>query len=114
MSLFDTQNEFPVGKYPANWELIARTVKDEELWRCERCQHVHDTASGHMLTVHHLVYDKYLCERWNLAALCQKCHLKMQGRLNMSQMFMFDIIEPSEWFKKHLKGYLDWCERKKR
>lgn len=113
MSLFDTYKQFPGGEYPENWKEISGAVKDEVGWRCERCQHVHDPASGYTLTVHHLVYDKNLCERWNLAALCQECHLKVQGRANMFQTFMFESIPPFDWFKPHLDGFLEWCERRK-
>ena len=114
MSLFDTQNEVPVGKYPASWKLISRTVKEEAEWRCERCQHVHGPAAGYTLTVHHLIPEKFLSERWNLASLCQRCHLRMHGRrIDLYQTFMFNIIPPSEWFIPHLTGFLNWYERKK-
>ncbi|GAH88897.1 unnamed protein product, partial [marine sediment metagenome] len=33
-----------------------------------------------MLTVHHLDGNKANCEDWNLAALCQRCHLR-KGRI---------------------------------
>ena len=114
MSLFDTEDEFRVGKYPANWKLISRTVKDDVGWRCERCQHVHDPAGGYTLTVHHLVNDTYLSLRWNLAGLCQRCHMEMHGRrVNLYQTFMFSIIPASEWFIPHLAGFLEWYERTK-
>lgn len=93
-------------EYPENWKETADLVKGEAGWCCERCKHVHDRASGHVLTVHHLDGNKWNCERWNLAALCQRCHLAIQGRIIMHQLFMQEILDVSEWFKPHLAGYL--------
>jgi 5-methylcytosine-specific restriction endonuclease McrA len=92
--------------YPRDWSEIAWRIKETAGWRCERCQHVHDLASGHVLTVHHLDGNKANCAEWNLAALCQRCHLKIQARVNMNQLFMEPIFPVSEWFKPHLAGYL--------
>lgn len=58
--------------------------------------------------MHHLVPDKSLCEEWNLAVLCQRCHLHIQAKVDMFQNYMY---EHSEWFKPHLKGFLAWRER---
>ena len=58
-----------------------------------------------ILTVHHLDGNKMNCESWNLAALCQKCHLTIQGRVKMDQMFFAELLDVSEWFKPHLEGY---------
>src|SRR5262245_6663119 len=44
-------------------------------------------ARWRILTVHHLTGDKADCRWWNLAALCQRCHLSVQGRVNMAQVF---------------------------
>ena len=75
-------------------------------WKCERCQHPHEVLTGHVLTVHHLDGDKCNCADWNLAALCQRCHLRIQGRVRMDQMFFGEILDVAEWFKPHLQGYL--------
>jgi len=63
-------------------------------------------AHWRILTVHHLDGNKRNCEKWNLAALCQKCHLHIQGKVKMDQMFFAELLDVSEWFKPHLKGYL--------
>lgn len=55
-----------------------------------------------MLTVHHLDLDKANCRWWNLAALCQRCHLSVQARVVMERPWMF---EHSEWFKPYVAGY---------
>jgi hypothetical protein len=54
-----------------------------------------------VLTVHHLDGDKANCRWWNLAALCQVCHLSIQGRVEMGRRWMF---EHSEWFKPYVAG----------
>jgi hypothetical protein len=99
-------NNYPPNDYPRNWKDIATAVKDAAGWKCERCEHPHDVATFHVLTVHHLDGNKANCAKWNLAALCQRCHLTIQGRIRMGQMFMREILPVSEWFKPHLEGYL--------
>ena len=92
--------------YPRDWPQIARRVKDEAGWRCKRCLHPHDRPSGHVLTVHHLDGVKSNCADYNLAALCQRCHLKIQARVKMDQLFFTTVLDVSDWFKPHLAGYL--------
>lgn len=91
-----------IGEYPADWAEIATRVKDEAGWKCVRCHHAHDIPAGYMLTVHHLDLNKSNCAWWNLAALCQRCHLTIQGKVIMEQPYMF---EHSEWFKPYVAGY---------
>lgn len=93
-------------EYPNDWDLIAKGVKEKAHWKCERCGHANDIETGHVLTVHHLDGNKKNCSDWNLAALCQRCHLTIQGRVRMDQMFFMEILDVSEWFKPHLEGYL--------
>lgn len=62
-------------------------------------------ARYRILTVHHLNGDKLDCRWWNLAALCQRCHLTIQGRVKMHQTYPF---EHSEWFKPFAAGYYAW------
>ena len=98
------------NEYPSNWHEIAAEAKDAAGWKCERCGHRHDATTGHVLTVHHLVPDKGLCEPWNLAVLCQRSHLVIQGRVDMKQRILFPDLA-SEWFKPHLEGYECWINR---
>ncbi len=58
--------------------------------------------SGYTLTVHHLDMDKANCSWWNLVALCQRCHLNVQGRVVMERPYIF---EHAEWFKPYVAGY---------
>ena len=90
------------GEYPPNWDEIAKQVKDDAGWECVRCEHVHDPENGYCLTVHHLDIDPSNCKWWNLAALCQRCHLHIQAKVDMTQPYMF---EHSEWFKPYVAGY---------
>lgn len=89
--------------YPADWPAIALARKARVFWCCERCNHRHDVDSGHVLTVHHLDGDKGNCEWWNLPALCQRCHLSIQGRIKMEQEFLFPELH-SEWFEPYVVG----------
>lgn len=59
-------------------------------------------AEWRVLTVHHLTGQKADCRWWNLAALCQRCHLQIQGRVRMEQVYPH---EHSEWFKPYAAGY---------
>jgi 5-methylcytosine-specific restriction endonuclease McrA len=92
--------------YPETWPAIALRIKDIAGWKCERCGHPHCFDTKHVLTVHHLDGNKANCEDWNLAALCQRCHLKIQGRVKMDQGFFEAVIPVSKWFRPHLDGYL--------
>ena len=95
-----------MNTYPDNWKEIATALKERHGWKCERCGHAHEVETGYVLTVHHLDGNPSNCEDWNLAALCQRCHLRIQGRVRMDQMFFADILDVSPWFRPHLEGYL--------
>jgi hypothetical protein len=78
-----------------------------------QCRHVGTTrpapetsygieAHWRILTVHHLNGDKADCRWWNLAALCQRCHLTIQGRVLMERVYP---LEHSDWFKPYAAGW---------
>lgn len=92
----------PRGEYPPNWKEISRQVKEEAGWRCIRCGHVDDHKAGYMLTVHHLDGDKANVAWWNLTAPCQRCHLRIQGKVVLERVWMF---EHTPWFKPYVAGY---------
>ncbi len=102
-----------MSEYPSNWREVALGKKVAVGWRCERCNHPHDLGTAHVLTVHHLDGNKANVEDWNLEALCQRCHLRVQGRVIMDQFMLVGIIQVSEWFLPHLNGYLGSMERKR-
>ena len=89
------------GDYPENWKEIADRVKEEAEWVCIRCGHPHDPGAGYCLTVHHLDMNPANCYWWNLAALCQRCHLRVQAKVVVSRIWMF---EHSDWFKPYVAG----------
>lgn len=62
-------------------------------------------ASWRILTVHHLNRVKHDCRWWNLAALCQRCHLVIQGKVWLERPW---LGEHSEWFKPHAAGWYAW------
>ncbi len=62
-------------------------------------------AAWRILTVHHLDGDKANCRWWNLAALCQRCHLTIQGRVQMARVWPW---EHSEWFQPYAAGFYAW------
>lgn len=74
------------SKYPPNWGEISWQVRNEAGWRCEGspmypdCRAAHRqphpvTGSEVILTVAHLDHNPMNNERWNLRAMCQRCHL---------------------------------------
>lgn len=59
-------------------------------------------AHWRILTVHHFDGDKSNDEWFNLLALCQKCHLSFQTRVNPEIPWMF---EHSTWLKPYVAGF---------
>lgn len=80
------------ARYPANWAEISRATKERAGWRCEctgecgrhagrRCVEAHGQAARFargrvILTVAHLDHRPENCDRENLRAYCQGCHLR--------------------------------------
>lgn len=67
----------------------------------------HNAAGGYdvrwrILTVHHLNGAKLDCRWWNLAALCQRCHLTIQGKVWMGREW---TREHSPWFRPYAAGH---------
>jgi hypothetical protein len=90
------------GEYPDDWKVIARECKDAAGWKCVRCSSSHDPAAGYALTVHHLDLDPRNNAWWNLAALCQRCHLRIQAKVVMERVWLYDH---SDWFVPYVAGY---------
>lgn len=96
------------GRYPPEWPAVAWLVKTIAGWRCERCQVPHGPIPN-VLTVHHLDEDKANLEHWNLAALCQRCHLQIQGRVIFYQDWPF---EHTPWMARHVEDFNEWAARR--
>lgn len=119
--------------YPSEWPEIAKAVKDAAGWRCLRCRHPHETPSNpadcddecnlifhpetwqlipyrrqRILTVHHLDGRKMNMAHWNLAALCQVCHLFIQG-VTQHRMDIFyereDFMKVEVWLLPFALGW---------
>ena len=108
------------GVYPPEWPAIAYAIKEAAGWRCERCGHPDNLGylprgyqpcgaycshardgKKRILTTHHLDRNKSNVREWNLAALCQVCHLQIQVKVD----FFKDYALPhSEWMKRHVAG----------
>lgn len=91
-----------IGEYPGNWPTIAILVKRAANWKCVRCGHPHNPTIGRTLTVHHLDMNPANNRWWNLVALCQVCHLHVQGKVILEREWLF---EHSNWFKPYVMGY---------
>ena len=94
----------PHGAYPPDWAAIAVEVKHDAGNKCVRCDHPHDVESHHVLTVHHFDGNRCNCDRWNLMALCQRCHLSIQSRVNPRMPYLF---EPSIWIMPYIAGFYE-------
>ena len=100
-----------MSNYPDNWDEIAKGIKDKNHWKCERCGVLHDPLNGYTMTVHHLIPDTFLIDSWNLACLCQRCHLTVQDRIDMDTIY---LLKYTNWLSHHLGGYRRWRNRQRR
>lgn len=92
------RNPLPKGVQPGPcWNPVEYYFKPCD----ERCTHPRDYKTR-VLTVHHLDMNPANCAWWNLAALCQVCHLQVQAKVIMERAYMFSH---SEWFKPYVAGY---------
>ena len=76
------------SRYPDDWEEISRRIRfGRANGCCEFCGAVHgekhpETGSIVVLTVAHLDHDTTNNDESNLAALCQRCHLRYDADLH--------------------------------
>jgi hypothetical protein len=97
---------------PLRWAGITRAWNTfdgptaDDLLRCTAGQLVeeglHVEAKWRILTVHHLNEVKLDCRWWNLAALCQRCHLQIQRKVKMGKPWPWDH---TPWFQPHAAGW---------
>jgi hypothetical protein len=79
-----------------------------ERWRAfvlascdDRCTH-EPNGKLRILTVHHLTGQKDDNRWWNLLALCQVCHLQIQGKVIPEQAYLHPH---SPWFVPYVCGF---------
>ena len=65
------------------------------------CTHPND-GKLRILTVHHLTGQKDDNRWWNLLALCQVCHLQIQGKVIPEQAYLWPH---SAWFVPYVCGF---------
>lgn len=74
--------------YPADWKAISHRIRfGRAKGKCERCGAAHNEYEMHdgklvkiILTTAHLDHDPTHNDDSNLAALCQRCHLRHDAR----------------------------------
>ena len=103
------------GVYPFDWPEISASVKEKAGNKCERCRHPDDPPSGYMLTVHHLDRNKSNIADWNLAALCQRCHLHFES-MTLRQIYHLSLQSAAfgvneDWLKPHLDGIIEALQK---
>jgi len=111
-------------RYPPAWKVISLRIREREVWRCKFCAAAQgeahpDTGSRVILTVAHLgvrhpdgrpgnPHDKLDVRDENLAALCQRCHLKYdRHEHNLNAAY-------TRWRKKVQAGQLYFLEMETR
>jgi hypothetical protein len=97
--------------YPPEWKSgdIQRTIYALAGWRCEHCgcefvpgstkarYALNADGKPRILTVHHLDGNPANCEYSNLVALCQNCHLHIQGVWKPGGILPADWPQPPDW-----------------
>lgn len=68
----------------------------------ELCAHDPRETDHRILTVHHLDGVKPHLSWFNLCALCQRCHLTIQGKVVLDQAYLHPH---SPWFYPYVGGY---------
>ena len=84
------------ARYPKEWPVISRRIRDRAGNRCEqidhagmRCEAKHGephplTRSLVVLTVAHLDHQPENCDPANLRAMCQRCHNRYDAPMRIA------------------------------
>ena len=91
------------NNYAANGKQTRYEARERAGFRCIRCGS--PSVQGKILTTHHFDGDKANDEWWNLMALCQVCHLKIQNKVIPQIPYFF---EHTEWMKPYVAGFYAW------
>lgn len=88
------------GEYAANGKETRRAAREAAGNKCIRCGS--PSVKGRILTTHHFDGNKSNDQWWNLLALCQVCHLKVQGKVDPEIPF---FLEHTDWIKPYVAGF---------
>ena len=88
------------GQYAENGKEIRRAVREAAGNKCIRC--ASPSVPGRILTTHHFDGNKANDQWWNLMALCQVCHLQVQGKVDPEVPY---FLEHSDWIKPYVAGF---------
>ena len=94
------------SEYLPRWGRVSRWVRGRAGWRCELCG-IKNGPAPNVLTVHHLDCNKWNLLPWNLAALCQSCHFKVQWTVDFCQSTLSGIYP--RWLREHVIAYNVWA-----
>src|SRR5260221_3148669 len=89
--------------YNADGQQKRREARERAGNKCIRCGS--PSVPGRILTTHHFDGDKSNDVWWNLLALCQICHLQIQGKVDPETPY---FLEHSEWLKPFVAGFYAW------
>lgn len=90
------------GQYNPDGAQKRREAREAVGNKCIRCGHDHCVETGHVMTTHHFDGNKSNDAWWNLLALCQRCHLTIQGRVNPETPW---FLPHSDWIKIYVAGF---------
>lgn len=91
------------GEYNSDGKTQRYLARERAGFKCIRCGS--PSVPGRILTTHHFDGDKSNDQWWNLMALCQVCHLQIQGRVDPNIPY---FLEHSEWAKPYVAGFYAW------
>ena len=86
--------------YNADGKEKRRLARESVGNKCIRCGS--PSVPGKILTTHHFDGNKSNNAWWNLMALCQRCHLTIQGRVVPDIPY---FLEHSDWAKPYVAGF---------
>jgi 5-methylcytosine-specific restriction endonuclease McrA len=66
--------------YTPDWPEVSKRIKTKAGWKCEGCGVAHGPVPF-VLAAHHIDFNPRNNKQENLIALCQRCHLKVQGMM---------------------------------
>ena len=88
------------NNYNEDGQQKRREARERAGYKCIRCGS--PSVPGRILTTHHFNGDKANDSWWNLLALCQVCHLQIQGKVDPETPW---FLPHSEWLKPYVAGF---------